>query len=60
MPKYIADDIEISSHDPDIEDSDDESSNEKILTKKFLMKKTKYRMCLVFIFFDVSKEKNYT
>ena len=60
MPKYIADDIEISS-DSDREESDEENSNKgnfdeensgegnsmkKFLVKKILMKKVKYRMLL--------------
>ena len=40
MPKYITNDIEISSN------SEREDSDEEILMKKILMKKIKYRMCL--------------
>ena len=40
MPKYITNDIEISSN------SEREDSDVEILTKKILMKKIKYRMCL--------------
>ena len=44
MPKYITNDIEISSN------SEREDSDEEILMKKILMKKIKYRMCLFFYF----------
>ena len=44
MPKYITNDIEISSN------SEREDSDEEILMKKILMKKIKYRMCL-FLYF---------
>ena len=40
IPKYIIDDIEISS-DSDRENSDEENFDEKTLIKKILMKKIK-------------------
>ena len=45
MPDDITDKREISS-----DDCDTENFGEKILMRKFLMKKIKYEMCLVLIF----------
>ena len=45
MPDDITDKREISS-----DDCGTENSGEKILMRKFLMKKIKYEMCLVLIF----------
>ena len=55
MPEYITDGIEISSDDSDRQDYDEENSNkensdEENSDERILMKKIKYSMCLVLIF----------